>query len=242
MRQDNNPWGPKTDWNQSPNGQARTIDQFTSEHQLAANKVLRNTYLMLSMTLLFSAITAGISMSMKALPINPILTLIIYFGLFFAISKTKNSSMGIVLTFALTGFLGFTIGPILNLYIANFSNGSELILMALGSTALIFFGLSAISLNPNRNFSKMGAFIGIGAIVALIAIVANLFFQIPALSLAISVVVALISGGLIMFQTNMIVRGGETNYIMASVTLYISILNLFLIALQFLGMFAGNRN
>ena len=194
------------------------------------------------MTLLFSAITAGISMSINTPLLSPIITLIFYFGLFFAVNATKNSPMGIVLTFALTGFLGFTIGPILNFYMTTFSNGSELIMMALGSTALIFFGLSAIALNPNRNFSKMGTFLGIGAIVALVAIVANLFLQIPALALAISVIVALISGALIMYQTNAIVRGGETNYIMATVTIYISILNIFLTILQFLGMFAGNRN
>jgi modulator of FtsH protease len=230
-----NQW--KTDFTQG-----RTVDQFSSQHKVAANKVLRNTYLMLSMTLLFSAITAGISMSINAPLLSPIITLIVYFGLFFAVNATKNSPMGIVLTFALTGFLGFTIGPILNFYMTTFSNGSELIMMALGSTALIFFGLSAIALNPNRNFSKMGTFLGIGAIVALVAIVANLFLQIPALALAISVIVALISGALIMYQTNAIVRGGETNYIMATVTIYISILNIFLTILQFLGMFAGNRN
>ena len=230
-----NQW--KTDFTQG-----RTVDQFSSQHKVAANKVLRNTYLMLSMTLLFSAITAGISMSMNAPLLSPIITLIVYFGLFFAVNATKNSPMGIVLAFALTGFLGFTIGPILNFYMTTFSNGSELIMMALGSTGLIFFGLSAIALNPNRNFSKMGTFLGIGAIVALVAIVANLFLQIPALALAISVIVALISGALIMYQTNMIVRGGETNYIMATVTIYISILNIFLTILQFLGMFAGNRN
>jgi len=230
-----NQW--KTDFTQG-----RTVDQFSSQHKVAANKVLRNTYLMLSMTLLFSAITAGISMSINAPLLSPIITLIVYFGLFFAVNATKNSPMGIVLTFALTGFLGFTIGPILNFYMTTFSNGSELIMMALGSTALIFFGLSAIALNPNRNFSKMGTFLGIGAIVALVAIVANLFLQIPALALAISVIVALISGALIMYQTNAIIRGGETNYIMATVTIYISILNIFLTILQFLGMFAGNRN
>jgi len=230
-----NQW--KTDFTQG-----RTVDQFSSQHKVAANKVLRNTYLMLSMTLLFSAITAGISMSINAPLLSPIITLIVYFGLFFAVNATKNSPMGIVLTFALTGFLGFTIGPILNFYMTTFSNGSELIMMALGSTALIFFGLSAIALNPNRKFSKMGTFLGIGAIVALVAIVANLFLQIPALALAISVIVALISGALIMYQTNAIVRGGETNYIMATVTIYISILNIFLTILQFLGMFAGNRN
>ena len=234
-----NQWG--SNWNNRNNNNT-VIDQFSQEHIIATNKVLRNTYLMLSLTLLCSAITASLSMMMNSLPLNPILTLIIYFGLFFAVSKTKDSPLGLVLTFALTGFLGFTIGPILNFYIANFSNGSELILLALGGTALIFFGLTVLSLNPNKDFSKMGGFLSIGAIVALIAIVANLFLQIPALALAISVIVALISGALIMWQTNAIVRGGETNYIMATITLYISILNIFLTILQFLGMFAGNRN
>jgi modulator of FtsH protease len=237
-----NQWGQNSGWNNQQRGQGQTINQFSQQHTIAANKVLRNTYLMLSLTLLFSAITAGISMTMNSLPLNPILTLIIYFGLFFAVSKTKDSPWGLILTFALTGFLGYTIGPILNFYITNFSNGSELILLALGSTALIFFGLTIISLNPNRDFSKMGSFLTIGAVVALVAILANLFLQIPALALAISVIVSLISGALIMWQTNMIVKGGETNYIMATVTLYISILNIFLTVLQFLGMFAGNRN
>jgi|APSaa5957512535_1039671.scaffolds.fasta_scaffold30749_2 modulator of FtsH protease len=238
----NNPWGPNSNMNQRPKSQAQTIDQFSTDHQIAANKVLRNTYLMLSMTLLFSAMTAAVSMSMGSIPINPIMMLIIYFGLLFAVNKTKNSPMGIVFTFALTGFLGFVIGPILNFYITTFSNGSELILMALGSTALIFFGLSALALNPRRNFTRMGGFLSIGIIVTLVAIVANLFLQIPALALAISVILALISGALIMWQTNMIVKGGETNYIMATITLYVSIFNIFIVILQFLGMFAGDRN
>lgn len=214
---------------------------YSTQKQFATNSVLRNTYLMLSMTLLFSAITAGISMTTNVPLMNPIITLIVYFGLFFAVNATKNSHMGILLTFTLTGFLGFTIGPILNFYITTFSNGSELIMMALGSTGLIFLGLSAIALNPSRNFSSMSTFLGIGSIVALIAIVANLFLQIPALALTISVIVTLISGALIMYQTNMIVRGGETNYIMATVTVYISILNIFLTILQILGMFSGDK-
>jgi modulator of FtsH protease len=150
--------------------------------------------------------------------------------------------MGIVLAFALTGVMGWTIGPILNFYIHAFSNGSELIMMSLGGTGLIFLGLSALALNPNRNFSGIGPFIAIGSIVALVGIVVNLFLQMPALYMALSVVIAFISGGYILWQTNMIVRGGETNYIMATVTLYISILNIFLTLLQFLGMFMGNRN
>ncbi|WP_119343296.1 Bax inhibitor-1/YccA family protein [Facilibium subflavum] len=221
---------------------ARVIDQRSSTSVIQANKVLRNTYLLLSLTLVFSALTAGWSMAVGAPVISPILTLIIYFGLLFGVQATRNSPMGLVLTFALTGFLGWTLGPILNFYITAFSNGSELIMMSLGATGAIFLGLSAIALNPNRDFSRLGSFLGIGALVALVAIVVNLFLQMPALYLALSVIIAFISGGFILWQTNQIVRGGETNYIVATVTIYVSILNIFLTILQFLGMFAGNRN
>ncbi|MFZ9035343.1 MAG: Bax inhibitor-1/YccA family protein [Francisellaceae bacterium] len=224
---------------QKPN--SRVIEQRQTSI-LQSNKVLRNTYLLLSMTLLFSALTAAWSMSMGAPTVNPFLTLILYFALLFGIQATRNSPIGLVLTFALTGFLGWTLGPILNFYINSFSNGSELIMMALGATGVIFLGLTAISINPKRDFSRMGSFLAIGAIMSLIAIVVNLFLQLPALYLALSVIIALISGGFIMYQTNMIVRGGETNYILATVTIYISILNIFLTILQFLGMFGGNRN
>ncbi|WP_395947173.1 Bax inhibitor-1/YccA family protein [Caedibacter taeniospiralis] len=209
---------------------------------IQSNKVLRNTYLLLSLTLIFSSLTAGWSMMVAAPVINPILTLVIYFGLLFGVQATRNSPMGLVLTFALTGFLGWTLGPILNHYITSFSNGSELIMMALGATGAIFLGLSAIALNPKRDFSKLGSFLGIGALIALVAIVVNLFLQMPALYLALSVIIAFISGGFILWQTNQIVRGGETNYIVATVTIYVSILNIFLTILQFLGMFSGNRN
>lgn len=222
---------------------ARVIDQRRSAASvIQSNKILRNTYLLLSLTLIFSAVTAGWSMMIGAPVISPILTLIIYFALLFGVQATRNSPMGLVLTFALTGFLGFTLGPILNFYITAFANGSELIMMALGATGAIFLGLSAIALNPNRDFSRMGSFLGIGALVALVAIVINLFLQMPALYLALSVIIAFISGGFILWQTNQIVRGGETNYIIATVTIYVSILNIFLTILQFLGMFAGNRN
>ena len=209
---------------------------------IQTNKVLRNTYLLLSLTLIFSALTAGWSMMVGAPAINPIITLIVYFGLLFGVQATRNSPVGLVLTFALTGFLGWTLGPILNFYITSFSNGSELIMMALGAAGAIFLGLSAIALNPKRDFSRLGPFLGIGALVALVAIVVNLFLQMPALYLALSVIIAFISGGFILWQTNQIIRGGETNYIVATVTIYISILNIFLTILQFLGMFAGNRN
>lgn len=220
----------------------RVIDQGSTSSVIQTNHVLRNTYLLLSLTLLFSALTAGWSMMVAAPLINPIITLVVYFVLLFAIQATRNSPMGIVLTFALTGFLGWTLGPILNFYITTFSNGSELIMMSLGATGAIFLGLSAIALNPSRDFSRMGSFLGVGALVALVAIVINLFLQMPALYLALSVIIAFISGGFILWQTNQIVRGGETNYILATVTIYISILNIFMTILQFLGMFAGNRN
>ncbi|WP_119328040.1 Bax inhibitor-1/YccA family protein [Cysteiniphilum halobium] len=220
---------------------ARVIDVRGSS-VIQTNKVLRNTYLLLSLTLLFSALTAGWSMMVAAPVINPIITLIVYFALLFGVQATRNSPMGLVLTFALTGFLGWTLGPILNHYITTFSNGSELIMMALGATGAIFLGLSAIALNPKRDFSRLGSFLGIGALIALVAIVVNLFLQMPALYLALSVIIAFISGGFILWQTNQIVRGGETNYIVATVTIYVSILNIFLTILQFLGMFSGNRN
>lgn len=220
---------------------ARVIDARGSS-VIQTNKVLRNTYLLLSLTLLFSALTAGWSMMVAAPAINPIITLIVYFALLFGVQATRNSPMGLVLTFALTGFLGWTLGPILNHYITTFSNGSELIMMALGATGAIFLGLSAIALNPKRDFSRLGSFLGIGALIALVAIVVNLFLQMPALYLALSVIIAFISGGFILWQTNQIVRGGETNYIVATVTIYVSILNIFLTILQFLGMFSGNRN
>ncbi len=220
---------------------ARVIEQRGTSI-VQTNKVLRNTYLLLSLTLIFSAVTAGWSMMIAAPVLNPFLTLFIYLGLLFGVQMTRNSPMGLVLTFALTGFLGWTLGPILNFYITSFSNGSELIMIALGSTGAIFLGLSAIALNPKRDFSRLGSFLGIGALIALVAIIVNLFLQMPALYLALSVIIAFISGGLILWQTNQIVRGGETNYIVATVTIYVSILNIFLTILQFLGIFSGNRN
>lgn len=210
---------------------------------IAANRVLRNTYIMLSLTLLFSACTSGIAIVTNAGFTNIWLALIVLIGFPFVLQMLRNSPWSIVLTFAYTGFVGWYIGPLLNFYIKNFSNGSELIMMALGSTGIIFLILSAFSLNPNRNFSSWGRFLMVGIIVAFIASLVNIFFiKMPALYMAISVIFALISGGLIMYQTNMIVQGGERNYVIATVTLYVSLINIFLTILQLLGMFAGNRN
>ena len=218
------------------------INQRTERVIIETNRVLKNTYLLLSLTLLLSAITAGFAIATSIPAINPILTLIVYFGLLFGIQATKDSSMGLVLTFVLTGFLGLTIAPILNFYLTTFSNGAELIMMSLGATGAIFLGLSVIAMNPERNFNKLGSFLAVGSIVCLVAIIVNLFLQMPAIHLALSLMIAFISGGMILWQTNHIIQGGEKNYITATVTLYISILNLFLTILQFLAMFAGRRN
>ncbi|MED7788817.1 Bax inhibitor-1/YccA family protein [Francisella sp. 19X1-34] len=220
----------------------RVIDSLSQESALRANKVLRNTYLLLSLTLLFSALTAFIAMNTGAAIMNPILMLVVYIGLLFGINATKNSHWGIVLTFALTGLLGYSLGPILNLYIHQFKNGAELIMMAFGTTGLIFLGLSAISMSPARNFNRVGSFCAIGAIVAIVALVLNIFLQIPALGFVISIVFAFISGGFILWQTNAIVRGEETNYILATVNIYVSLFNIFITLLQIFGAVAGDRD
>ncbi len=214
-----------------------------AQSMIATNKVLRNTYLLLSLTLIFSAITATIALITNAPPINLILFIVLAIGLPYAISATARSMVGLLLTFVYTGFLGWSIGPILNMYIHNFSNGAQLIGMALGMTGIIFLVLSAISLNPNRDFSHWGRFLGIGMLVIIVGVILNAFlFKLPALALAFSVVIALISGAYIMFQTNAIVRGGEKNYVIATVVLFASLYNIFLTILQLLALFAGNRN
>lgn len=220
----------------------RVIDSLSQESALRANKVLRNTYWLLSMTLLFSALMAFVAMSSGAAVLNPILMLVVYIGLLFGINATKNSPMGIVLTFALTGLLGYSLGPILNHYIQAFSNGAELIMMAFGTTGLIFLGLSAVAMSPARNFNRVGTFCAIGAIVAIVALVLNIFLQIPALGFVISLVFAFISGGFILWQTNAIVRGEETNYILATVNIYVSLFNIFVTLLQIFGAVAGDRD
>ena len=210
---------------------------------IATNKVLRNTYILLSLTLLFSAFTAAISVMQNASFVNIWLMLIVMIGFPFILNRVKDSPIGLVLTFAYTGFIGWYLGPILNMYLHNFSNGGQLITIALGGTGLIFLLLSLLSLNPNKDYTGWGRALAVGAIVAIIAMLLNaFFFKLPFFQLGISVVFAFISGGFIMYQTNMIVRGGETNYITATVVLYVSLVNIFITLLQILGIFGGNRN
>jgi len=204
------------------------------------NRVLRNTYMLLSLTLLFSGFTAWLSMAMNFPPMGLIITLVGYFGLLFLTNKFRNSSLGLVFVFALTGFMGLTLGPILNFYVNNLSNGTQIVGTALAGTGLIFAGLSAYVLVTRKDFSFIGGMLMAGILVAFLASLASLFIQMPALSLAISAMFILLMSGMILFQTSQIVHGGETNYISATVTLYISIYNIFLSLLQILGIFGGD--
>jgi len=207
---------------------------------LEVNQVLRNTYALLAMTLLFSAGTAGLSMALDLPHPGTIITLVVYFGLLFLTSKFSNSAWGILFVFALTGFLGLTLGPILNFYIHSIHNGGQLVMTALGGTGLIFFGLSAYALVSRKDFSFMGGMLMAGILVAFLASLATLFFPMPGLQIAVSAMFILLMSGMILFQTSEIIHGGENNYILATVTLYVSIFNLFLSLLQILGIFGGD--
>ena len=205
---------------------------------LATNKVIRNTYTLLSMTLLFSALTAGVSMALNLPHPGLLLTLGGYFGLLFATTKFRNSGLGLVFVFALTGFMGYTLGPILNAYMA-LPNGSQLVMTAMGGTGAIFLGLSGYALTTRKDFSFMGGFLIVGILVAFMAGLGAVFFQMPGLSLAVSSMFVLLMSGLILYETSNIIHGGETNYIMATVTLFVAIFNLFTSLLHLLGFMNG---
>lgn len=207
---------------------------------VAMNTVLRNTYALLSMTLLFSAVMAGVSMALNWPYPGPMIVLIGYFGLLFLTTKLRNSPWGIASIFALTGFMGVTLGPIINMYLYRFGNGSEIVMMALGGTGVVFLAMSGLALTTKKDYSFMGKFLFIGILVAFLAGVGNLFFNLPALGLAVSSMFVLLMAGLILFQTQQIVKGGETNYIMATVTLFVSIFNLFTSLLHLLGFAFGD--
>ena len=203
---------------------------------LATNKVLRNTYTLLSMTLLFSALCAGIAVMTNMPPLGMIVTLVGYFGLLFLTTRFRNSGLGLLFVFALTGFMGLTLGPILNMYLS-LPNGEQIIMTAMGGTGVIFLGLSGYALTTRKDFSFIGGFLMVGILVAFLAGIASMFLSMPGLSLAVSAMFVLLMSGLILYQTSQIIHGGETNYIMATVTLYVSIYNLFVSLLQLLGAF-----
>jgi len=211
----------------------------SQQSALATNKVLRNTYTLLSMTLLFSAACAGAAVMLNMPPMGIVITLVGYFGLLFLTTKLRNSVWGLVSVFALTGFMGLTLGPILSMYLS-IPNGDQIVMTAMGGTGVIFLGLSGYALTTRKDFSFLGGFLMVGILVAFLAGIASLFFSMPGLSLAVSAMFVLLMSGLILYQTSQIINGGETNYIMATVTLYISIYNLFVSLLQLLGAFGGN--
>jgi len=207
---------------------------------LATNKVLKNTYLLLAATLGFSAVTAGAAMALNLPHPGLVITLVGYFGLLFAVHKTANSALGILFVFALTGFMGYTLGPIISAYIQFVPNGHDVVVNAFAITAVTFVGLSAYAVKSGRSFSFMGGFLFVGILAAFLLGLVAVFFDMPALSLAVSAMFVLLMSGLILYQTGEIVNGGETNYILATVTLYVSVFNLFTSLLHLLGM-AGDE-
>ena len=205
----------------------------------ANNKVLKNTYMLLGMTLAFSAATAGVAMALGLSPMTGLVLMLVGFGLLFVVNRMADSAKGLPAIFAFTGVMGAALGPTLNYYVA-LPGGPAMIMQALGGTALVFFSLSAYALTSRKDFSYLGGFLLTGLIVAIVAMIANIFLAIPALSLTISAAIILIMSGLILFDTSRIISGGETNYIRATVSLYLNIYNLFVHILHLLGAFGGD--
>ena len=200
----------------------------------AGNRVLRNTYLLLSMTLAFAAITATLSMVLSLPHPGLIITLVGYFGLLYLTSRYRDEALGLAFVFALTGFMGYTLGPILGSFLG-MSGGPQIVMTALAATALVFVGLSGYAMSTRHDLSFMGGMLFVGILVAFLAGIAAVVFSMPALSLAVSAMFVLLMSGLILYETQQIVRGGETNYIMATVSLFVAIFNLFASLLHLLG-------
>jgi modulator of FtsH protease len=207
---------------------------------VGGRKVLRNTYMLLSMTLLFSGAVAATSMAMNWPHPGLILTLVGYFGLLFAVHKTKDSAMGIVSVFGLTGFMGYTLGPILSLY-ASIPGGTGVIASALATTGLIFFGMSGWVMSTGKDLSGWGKSLMVGVLMAFVLSLGAFFFELPALSLAVSALFVILMSGMIAYETSNILHGGETNYIMATVSLYVSLYNLFISLLQIFGFLGSDE-
>lgn len=210
----------------------------TTVIDVSAHKVLRNTYMLLALTLGFSAMTAGVSAALGLPHPGILITLAGYFGLLFLVNKYRDRGLGVALVFALTGFMGYTLGPVISHYL-NMPNGTQTVMLAMGGTAAIFVAMSGYALVTKRDLSFMGGFLMAGILVAFLVGLAAVFLQIPALSLTVSAVFVLLMSGMILYETNQIVRGGETNYVMATLSLFVAIFNLFTSLLHLLG-FASN--
>jgi modulator of FtsH protease len=227
-------------------GYAGAPGQVAGELSPQSQKVLRNTYMLLGASLVPTAIGAwfGANLDLSFMRTNPIISffavLAIFYGWIFAIEKNRDSGVGVGLLLGFTAFLGLLLGPLLKT-VLGFANGTQLVMMAAGGTAAVFFGLGAVASSTKRDFSKMGNFLMVGAIVIMLAVIANVFFQSPVIHLALLGGFVLFSSLVIMWQINNVVRGGETNYISATLSLYIAIYNLFSSLLQILGIFGGDR-
>ena len=211
-----------------------------TSHPDQVKRVLRNTYALLAMTLLFSAGVAVATLTLQLPAPGLILTLVGYFGLLYMVHKLQNSAWALPAVFALTGFMGYTLGPLLTHSLA-LPGGAQTVTLGLAATGLTFLALSSFVLLSRRDFSFMGGFIMVGVLVAFLAGIGALIFNIPALSLAVSAMFILLMSGFILYQTSEMVHGGETNYIMATVTLFVSIYNLFTSLLHLLGVFGGDE-
>ena len=221
------------------NENVTTITRSASS-AVAMNKVLRNTYMLLALTLLFSGFTAALSMLLKMPPMTYLISVI--GGMIiamFVLPRFADSTAGIGIVFLITGLLGFGLGPLLTMY-ASLPNGGNIIMLAFGGTGVIFMGLSAYALMTKKDFSFLGGFLMVGFLLVLVAALANIFMQIPALSLMISAVVIMIMSGFILYDTSRIIHGGETNYILATIGLYITIFNIFISLLQLLGIMGND--
>lgn len=211
-----------------------------STSALATNKVLRNTYMLLSMTLLFSGFTAALSVFLNMPPMTYLISVIGGMVIaMFVLPRFADSTAGIGIVFLITGLLGFGLGPVLTMY-ASLPNGGNIITLSLGGTGVIFMGLSAYALTTKKDFSFLGGFLMVGFLLVLLAAVANIFLQIPAMSLMISSVVIMIMSGFILYDTSRIIHGGETNYILATIGLYMTIFNIFISLLQILGIMGND--
>jgi modulator of FtsH protease len=213
----------------------------------SGRRVLRNTYLLLAASLVPTAIGAvvGANLDLSFLHASPILfsfaMLAVFYGWIYAIERNKNSGLGVGLLLGFTAFMGLLLGPLLHA-VLGLTNGVQLVAMAAGGTAAVFFGLAGVATTSKRDFGVMGSFLTVGAIVIMLAVVANIFFHSPVLYLALLGAFIIFSSLVILWQINQIVRGGETNYISATLSLYVALYNLFTSLLQLLGIFGGSRD
>jgi modulator of FtsH protease len=213
---------------------------------LQQQRVLRNTYLLLAVSLIPTALGAviGTNLNLSFLRASPIISffaiIAVFYGWIFAIERNKNSGLGVALLLGFTLFMGLLLGPMFQ-QILGFKNGAQLVMLAAGGTAAVFFGLAAVASSTSRNFSGLGNFLTVGVIVVMLAVIANVFFASPVLHLAILSIFVVLSSLIILWQINSIVRGGETNYVSATLTLYVAVYNLFTSLLQLLGIFGGDR-